>query len=450
MAQIVFAAPGIARYHLHERLHRELLRSGHRVRVLEPEPTAALFWRAQGLAPETLSRGAAGDAGLAPLDEFAARAGRPGTRAFRRAHAALAAWTPAVMQWFAAERPDAVLLHQHRGPWQALLQFAANAAGAAVLWTGDGLLPHTLQFDHRGLDGDAAACGRTALDYRNVIAETSLLQACLANLLGGAAPCALARRPVIAPARGERLHLAARCLAAGDLAGTRGALTGWRRALEPRCLPAEECDLPEAPFVAVLLQDAADPRVRLDAHDPPDAAALVAAARDAAAGLDGNLHLAIVAPARGLSTALHRALATRPRTRLLPPTAAGPAAVLATAVVTINHPLAAAGLLAGTPVLHAGRALYGLPGVTTQTPVAGFRGALPAAIAADHSTLRARFLTTLLSQGHLWCSAERPDHNGLLGLVQAVEARLGRGARPPRRPYRAGPAWPLAADGRGS
>ena len=74
---------------------------------------------------------------------------------------------------------------------------------------------------------------------------------------------------------------------------------------------------------------------------------------------------------------------------------------------------------------------------------------VPAAL-EDGATLRQRFLSWLFGYGHIWCSSTWPDHNGLAGLVQAVGTRLSsRHAMGLRMRYRPGPAWPLAADGRG-
>jgi hypothetical protein len=53
-------------------------------------------------------------------------------------------------------------------------------------------------------------------------------------------------------------------------------------------------------------------------------------------------------------------------------------------------------------------------------------------------------LTWLFTHGHVWCSATAPDHNGIVGMVMAIEARLpGAGARQGLR-HRRGPPWPLA------
>ena len=105
-------------------------------------------------------------------------------------------------------------------------------------------------------------------------------------------------------------------------------------------------------------------------------------------------------------------------------------------------------LLAGTPVVHFGRALYGLPGVTTRCRREELPQALHRAMHRDHPTLRARFLTWLFGHGHLWCSPTHPDHNGVLGFVQAIETRLRHRADEAPLRYRAGPGWPLAAPGR--
>ena len=47
MGHIVIAAPSISRFHLHERLRRDLLRRGHRLTVLCAERCRFTFWREQ-------------------------------------------------------------------------------------------------------------------------------------------------------------------------------------------------------------------------------------------------------------------------------------------------------------------------------------------------------------------------------------------------------------------
>ena len=54
---------------------------------------------------------------------------------------------------------------------------------------------------------------------------------------------------------------------------------------------------------------------------------------------------------------------------LVPPSAAPLAVSTAAAVVTVNHPLGLAAVLAGTPVLHMGRTPYGVRGVSQRTSI---------------------------------------------------------------------------------
>jgi hypothetical protein len=84
--------------------------------------------------------------------------------------------------------------------------------------------------------------------------------------------------------------------------------------------------------------------------------------------------------------------------------------------------------------------------VTTITTVEGLPAAIASAQTMDRKALRERFLTWTLRYGHVWCSTTAPNHNGMLGLVQAVERRLQSDAKSNTRPlaYRPGPTWPLA------
>lgn len=459
MGHIAFAAPAIERFHLHERLARELRRRGHGVTVLCLDRIEGRFWERQDPAVRTFAPGPA-DAMRCPVDEFAAgectRRGltigtAPWRRMAQRWRHRLARLLPKVLRWFEDERPDLVVLHQRRSAELRLVQFVARETGTRILWTGDGLLPHTLQFDERGLDGDAGAMRRSAGDYRLSPSEPSLLEACLANVLGQTVPSALSRRDVLPPRLLPRFGDLFAALRQRDVTAARQAIDAWRLALGGPVPDAPApTDLPGVPFVAVLLQDGWDQRVRLDAQAPPNHMQLVAATALAARAVARELSLVVVQPP---SERCERALATL-RTDapvyVVPSTAAATVAAAALATVTINHPTAIAGLLAGTPVVHTGRARYGLPGVTRQVPTAALSQALTAALADDGPTLRERFLSHLLGHEHLWCSPTHPDHNGLIGLVQTIEERLAE-----RSPggtvlrYRAGPAWPLAADGRG-
>ncbi len=458
MGHIVFAAPGIDRFHLHERLRRELQQRGHTVTVLCFDPVAHTFWRHQDGATAFLAAGTP-DAMQAPLGDLAARdcermgipRASPAARHWhRRVHEDLARWLPSLVRWFEGHRPDLVMLHQSRRAEHCLVQFVAREAGSRVLWIGDGLLPHTLQVDDRGIDGDASATLRRAGDYRVVRGEPSLLQACLTNLLARTTPWALSHRGLVVPTLRSRLADVWPALSRRGFGGALAALLDWQRALPER--PAAELpsfELPSDPFVAVLLQDRNDERMRLDAYSPPTPRELVTAAAIAAARLDQHLHLVVVLPSQGLRRRDFHGLRTATRLHFVAAHAAPEAAATAVATITNNHPLASAALLAGTPVLHTGRALYGLHGVTTQVPTAGLPDALPLAIARDHPTLRQRFLSWLFGYGHVWCSAVQPDHNGLIGLVQAIESRLAeRSPDSLQLRYRKGPAWPLAAEGR--
>ncbi len=439
MGHIAFGAPGIASYHLHERLRRALQQRGHAVTVLCTDASGFSFWRHQGetvIGPQSTPVGSpAGDHAewRASLD--------------RRTAAWLGRLQPHMERWFETANPDLLLLHQRRGPDQQLLQFLARRRGCRVLWCGDGLLPHTLQFDERGLDGDASICRRSAIEFRAVQGDTPLLQACLANALAGSMPCALPRREPIAPSRWQR------CADLWPMWRDRGAraaarsLRSWATALAPLAVTSPpHFELPARPFGAVLLQDDDDLRMQHDAGTPPPARELIAAARAALHALDPGLEMVVVDSVRS-----HGHLSLRPAGGdiVVPAAAAAAAASIAVATITINHPMAITALLAGTPVLHLGAALYGLRGVTERTTLSELGHALPHAIAHDHPSLRQRFLTWLLGYGHVWCSGTDPDHNGLLGFVQAIERRLqGEPGHAPRLDYRRGPAWPLSSPAR--
>ena len=441
MGHIAFAGPGVDGFVLHERLQRTLHLREHRTTVLCLDAGEHAFWGAQAQGVQLLRDRTAADADDAPLAEFAAH----DRASHHRTQRWLSRCLPAAERWFRVARPDLLLLHRRREPGQLLLQFVARRHGVRILWSGDGLLPHTLQLDERGLDGDASASNRSALDYRVVRGEPGLLQACLANALAHTAPCALPPHPVVAPDLGRRLRAAATVWRDRGANAAWRSLGAWRHAI-PMPIPSDDGRAagpfrpPEPAFVAVLLQAHDDARVRLDAGLAHDPAVLLAAAHEAVRAVDPQLQVVAVGAEPDLRLP--------PRTTAAPAHAAAAAVATAAAVITINHPLAAIALLAGTPVGHIGRALYGLRGVATRCALAELPAALAAALHHDHPTLRQRFLTWLFGYGHLWCSPTHPDHNGILGFVQAIEARLRHApAEAPLR-YRAGPAWPLAAPGR--
>lgn len=452
MAHVMFAAPGIRRFHLHERVARELTAHGHRVTVLTVDPVAATFWSAQGLPTLRIAPATPTDH-RCPTRELAAddcrlqgvpAEGRPLERATERLDRLL----PGMLRWFDTDPPDLLFGHAQRTGSHRLLHYLARECGCRTLWTGDGLLPHTLQTDAEGLDGDAALVRRAAIDYRDARADERFLAAVLAANLGRTAPAPLTRRPVVAPRWQSRLRDALRLLAAGRTGRAARSWFAWRLALPEAAPRARAFDLPPGPFVAVLLQREDEPAVRLDCGAPPTASALVAAVRDAAQRLDRALRVVAVLPSDGLLADDLRRLRQLPNVQIEVATAAPDAAAAATAVVTINHPAATTALLAGTPVLHLGRALYALPGVAHKTMLDELTTALPAALNGEgQPELTARFLTGLLGHDHLWCSADQPDHNGLSGLVLAIETALQQ-----RRPngtqlrYRVGPTWPLAIE----
>ncbi len=458
MAVIAFGAPGIARFHLHERLRRELLQNGHRAVVLCLDRVEHTFFRAQG-GEAALIGPSAPDAMRAPLADLAARECQrrgiaPNAPAFARTGGELrdrmARLLPTLVRWFEAERPDLLFLHQRRSSDHGLLQFVALELGVRVLWTGDGLLPHTLQIDDRGLDGDASARRRALADFRVVTGEPSLIDACLTHLLARTTPAALTRREVVAPPVLARGADALAAFSKGRPAEAWRAWSGWREALPSatRSHPLPIA-LPEPPYATLLLQPHDDERVRLDSDAPITPRAAIAAAAVAVARLGGGTSLVVVAPETGIDERQLRGLRAPVPLHFAGAGDAPEAAATAIATITINHPGAAAALLAGTPVLHFGRALYGIEGATTATTTAGLADALPASLGRSPTTLRRRFLTWLFGHGHVWCSATDPDHNGLAGLVQTIESRLGE--RSPgglRLQYRAGPTWPLAAEGR--
>lgn len=441
MGHVVFAAPGIDAFGLHHRLAEALRSRCHTTSVLCLDAGEHAFWRAQDTDAVLLREPAAAGStdATVPLEEFLVDqpSGRSRTRRWLHRSA------PAVDRWLERTAPDLLWLHARRGPPQRLLHFLARRHAVRVLWTGPGLLPHTLQRDERGLDGEAAASQRPALDYRVVSAEPELLQACLAHALADVEPFALPARPIAHLPWRDRLAAAAQVLVDRGPRAALRSLRPWGGAARPQPTPVAHtprAEPPRAPFVLVLLQADDAPQRRLDG-DGIAAAELVERTRRAAAAVDPRLEVLAVA-ARGA-----RVPRLRDLVRADERTTAELACVAA-AIVTDNHPAAAIGLLAGTPVVHLGRALYGLPGVTWRCRRDELAPTLAKALRRDHPTLRQRFLTWLFGHGHVWCSPTRPDHNGVLGLVQSIEARLSVPADQAPLRYRSGPAWPLCAIGR--
>ncbi len=449
MGHIVFAAPSVQRFHLHERLARKLQSRGHRVTVLSGDPVSHRCYASQGFAAVDLRPGRPIESRL-PLDEFALQdcqlAGEPspGAAPLAAAQRRLARLVRPSLDFFAKDLPDVVLIHQERSGLHRLLHFVAREHNAHVLHTADGYLPGTLQSDHEGIDGDASFCRRAAVDYRDAGRDETFLAAALAAWLGRAFPPPLARTPLPSPSALGRIEAMARAVARGQFGPARAALAQWQH--QPRGLQAlaDQVDLPRVPFVLVLLQREDAPQLRLDAPWHPGAEELVACTARAVHAIDPGLQLVATLPDGGLPRATRQRLAAH--TRLLPAHAVPAAISTALAIVTINHPQAVCALLAGTPVLHSGRTPYGVAGVARKTSLDTLAQDLQHALGHEQPYLRERFLTRFLGQDHLWCSADHPDQNGLRGLILAIEHRLSvRGFSGSRLPYQAGPAWPLAA-----
>lgn len=445
MGHIVFAAPSISRFHLHHRLRRDLLRRGHRVSILCTERTRFTFWREQVtdvdlIAPST--RDNHPDPGIAHL----VSAAQP---AEQRDLERLA--TP-VLRWLEREQPDLVVFHEERSTTTACIQFAARTVGSRVLWTGPGLLPHTMQIDEQGLDADAKIRRWTARDYRVVQPDQTLLHASLTHALSGCEPVALPRAELRIPLLRRRMADALSYAMCGKFHAAGAALHAWRAPFKTHWagnLRTPTLDL-KAESVCVLLQHPDDPRVAHDANEAPEARALIAHAVAAADTIAPDCEVVVVLPGRvkqGQMGARQLAGEHAHRVRLAPFGCAAAVAATAGTTITINHPMATVALLAGTPVVHLGRALYELDGVTSQTTLAGLPDAVRAAHTKDRPALRRRFLTFLLQHGHVWCSQTAPNHNGMLGLVQAIERCLQGDADCNTRAlsYRPGPTWPLAA-----
>lgn len=444
MGHIVFAAPSIGSFQLHHRLRRDLLRRGHRVSILCTDRCRFTFWRQQVSNVDLISASNRSKCPTSML-ELIEQTQAPDER---RQALGLA---PAISDWFEREQPDLVIFHSERSIAAACMQFAARVVGSKVLWIGEGLLPHTMQVDERGLDADASCRRWRAEDFSVVAPDKALLEAALTHALAGGEPLALPCAPVQMPLLSRRVADTLSYLVRGRFQSAKTALHGWRAPFasgrqEATSLPLKDL---KPPFVAVLLQHAKDPRVVLDASSPPDARTLVHHALLAADQIGTDTQVVAVLPSNAIDCRLDAPVLTSKlsnRVRIAAPSNAAVLASTAVATITINHPAATVAQLAGTPVVHLGRALYELPGVTTITTVEGLPAAIASAQMMDRKALRERFLTWILRHGHVWCSTTAPNHNGMLGLVQAVERRLQSDEKSNTRPlaYRPGPTWPLA------
>lgn len=457
MTLVLAAAPGIDRFQLVDRLLRELGSRGLRSEVLCFDAADREFWTAQGHATSFADPRlrADGDARMlrAPFAEFAAIDCRlsglePHGPALRKAEERLRRIAPAVFTRFDADRPDLVLFHGRRTGAHALAQFAAREAGVSVQWTGDGILPGTMQIDAVGIDGDSSSSRRAARDYRDASVDDALLRAALASVAGQSLPLPLPRAAIRTPSLFARVVAAWRGRNEGTAPGFMAGVRAWRAAAPQPEHPARTVDLPRAPFVTVLLQRHDDPRLLLDAEDAPSPSELVRAAKRAAAFLDRSAEVVAVLPREGLDDRDLWPLRDMDDVRLELSHATAAACMAAIAVVTVNAPLAGIALVADTPVLHVGRAIYGTPGVAFATTLDDLVPTLRTSARDDGRILRRRCLSRLLADGHLWCSPDQPDHNGISGWILQIQRAIAKkspyGAD---LPYRTGPVWPLANEG---
>lgn len=454
MPHVLFAAPSIGSFHLHDRLAELAMRRGHRISILSALPQERAFWATQGLPVRELARAArlSEDPAL-PLRELAEidcrLAGHVAAdeRAWLAAVRRLRTQAAGVLHAFEHDPPDVVLVHEGRTGLHRLIHFAARRLGIGVLHLGEGLLPGTLLCDDSGIDGDSSAFRRAAVDYRSMLADRAFLHAALTSWLGGSTAPAALRRPPTPPSLGSRLDAALRAgLRAGFRHGVPAAQAAWRawRAAIPSPPAPTRTTVGLPPmYVVALLQRDDSPRVRLDAPAGLDGLSLLRATTAAAAQ---HGHRAEVVGLLAEPHDPHVALEFARRGFRVESVDAAPAALAtAMAVVTINHPLAGAALLHGTPVVHLGRALYGVPGVAVAGRLETLAATLARALTEERPTLRERFLTRVLQREHIWCSAQRPDRNGLNGIMLRLEraAKHPTGSSP--LAYRAGPSWPLAA-----
>ncbi len=457
MTLVLAAAPGIGRFHLMDRLLRGLESRGIRTEVFCVDAADREFWIAQGHSTSFAKPRRPGHENArmrrAPFSEFAAidcrrRGQEPHGAALRIAEARLRRIAPSVFDRFDRDRPNLVQFHQVRTGAHALVQFAAREAGVPIQWTGDGILPGTMQIDSFGLDGDAPAARRAAWDYREGPINENLLRAAIASVAGNSLPLPLPRSAVRAPALLLRAAAAWRGRNEGTAPGFFGGLRAWRNASKQPEHSARTIELPDAPFVAVLLQRSGDARLLLDADDAPSPLQLVGAARRAAAFLDPRAEVVAVLPREGLSQRELAPLRNLDDVRLELSHATAAACMTALAVVTVNAPLAGIALLADTPVLHIGRAVYGTPGVALATTLEDLAPTLRTSARDQNRELRRRCLTRLLAEGHLWCLPDDPDHNGINGwILQIQHAIAEKSPYGADLNYRVGPVWPLASEG---
>ncbi len=453
MGNIVFGAPTIRQYHLHGLLAQSLMRRGHRVTVLAEDPVTQRFYDAQGLRTRLLpQQTATAELRGMPLEAAALRDCRlagianPGPGRLERVRARLARFVPGLLRYFCVETPDLVLIHDRRTGLHRLIQYIAKEFGADILHTAPGLLPGTMQWDEDGIDADSSRCRRNAKAYTRRPRDEMFLMAALAAVLGGVGATPTERSRVQVPGLRDRMRAMLSALRRGQLGPAYHAMTAWQRAHAQAEAAARDAEpLPESPFVAVMLQEGDEASMRVDAVDAPNHEQLVIATQAATFAVDSSIPTAIVPPRSGLSRDVEQAIRSRPgRFVVCSPDDAMLALTTALAVTTVHHPHSLAAILAGTPVLHTGSALFEHAEVATKTTTDRLRFDLAQAIERPNPPWRESYLTHTLVYDHVWCDAEEPDDNGLGGLVQHIEHRIAASAaESPEVHYRAGPVWPL-------
>lgn len=443
MGHVLLAAPTVAHFALTDALLRLLVRRGTRTTVLTTDLVTARMFEAHGIATRFLAPSGHRPTADPTLDEFARRdvrlaSEREDRRLLHRAHAWLARRSAPLVRHFETDLPDVVVTFDGRNGLARLIHATARIFGCATAHLGEGVLPGTLQRDQCGIDGDREAPIRSETP-----ADRALLDSALAAALAlGAGRADLPQRVVFPPSLGDRIATWFAAPRDGGRTARGVRIAAWCEAVRCREPDARSAprQLPEAPFVAVLLQAQDDPRVRLDADAPPSCAELVAATRRAAASLGLAERVAVVRPARG-ATAMLDGLAC------LPHDAAPVVAATAAAVVTINDGRAFVGALAGTPTLCLGRAFWARDGLATTTTLARLSDDLRAAMERRTDDAQRRTMTAILREEHVWCDGARPDVNGLGGIAAWLEALLARAAPPPPPVrYESGPSWPADSD----
>jgi len=447
MGHILFGLPEIGQFHLYSRLARTLMAREHRVTVLAGDPVAFEFYCHQGLACQDLRPTWRPPASAAPIEQFAARdchqRGLQNPRAGRiqRAMAPLERRLEPLARALQGDPPDLVLMTNGRTGLHRLLHFSATEQGVKTLHLGDGLLPMTTQLDTHGVDGDSSLCAAQSSDFRRTAANEELLAAACSSWLGQAYPPPLPRLGVTTPPLLGRAIATSVALIRRQWQAAFNGLTDWEASQELRLPPLDPgCELPDAPFLALLLQSRSDPRLRLDFADDVHTRALILRTRSAVRRIDPKAHTVVVEPSDITWWARRRRWPED--VRFLHASAAPTAIAAAMAVVSINPPRGLAGLLANTPVLHLGRTPYGLRGVSFHTSLDRLDEDLERALTLPTSNLRKRFLTRILKDNHVWCPPSLPDGNGVAGIVQRIELRMGNRNSGPIR-YQPGPAWPL-------